>query len=268
VPVLDGSSAVVFGGGSGIGADVARTLAAAGAKVTVTGPDEQPLRAVAAETGGDWAVVDVTVEGGVADFFAGLDTVDICVYCCGVGTFAPLLSTDLSTWRRLMAVNVEGALSVVQAAATVMLRAGRSGSIVTITSINAEQPVRGMGAYSASKAALVSLTQVAALELASAGIRVNAVTPGVTATAMLEPVLADSEVRAAFVAHTPAGRIGTPADITGAVLFCCSPESTWVTGQIIHADGGLHLCGSPSGFGPPEMWQRPGLLRMSQEAGG
>jgi NAD(P)-dependent dehydrogenase (short-subunit alcohol dehydrogenase family) len=177
-----------------------------------------------------------------------------------------VLATDLDTWRRLMAVNVEGALSVIQAAAGVMLRGDRPGSIVTITSINAEQPVRGMAAYSASKAALISLTQVAALELAPAGIRVNAVTPGVTETAMLAPVLADPQVRQEFVARTPAGRIGIPADIAQAVVFCCSPESYWVNGQVIHVDGGLHLCGSPSGFGPPEMWQRAGLLRQSEQA--
>jgi 3-oxoacyl-[acyl-carrier protein] reductase len=118
---------------------------------------------------------------------------------------------------------------------------GEGGALVSLTSLNARQPAIGMSAYCAAKAGLSMLTQVAALELGPRGIRVNAVAPGFVHTPLTEGAAAVPGVLDEYVENTALGRAGTPQDIADAVAFLCSPQSSWLTGEILDLNGGAHL---------------------------
>ena len=253
---LEGRTALVSGGGSGIGRGVALRLAAEGAFVVICGRRAAALdqaRAAIAEALGREdrvAVVaaDVTREDdvravakSVADRGRGLD---VLVNCAGMMRFGRLDALDPAGMRAMFDVNAFAPwrLSV---AVLPLLRKHEGGAIVNIASISGIRPFEGSGAYCMSKAALVMLTQVMALELAGEGIRVNAVCPGmVEDTGLGDAVFSAEQVAASyerFRALHPLGRNGTPADVAEAVLFLAGPASSWVTGAILPLDGGRHL---------------------------
>ena len=236
-PAPAGQVAVVIGGASGIGAACARALQEQGAMVVV------------ADLGADADVVcDVTSEPAVTALFDGVvarhGRVDLVVNSAGTSTLATILDHDVTEFRRVLDVCLTGAFLVLKHAGRVL---GEGGSITSLTSLNARQPAGGLAAYCSAKAGLAMLTEVAALELAPRGIRVNAVSPGLVVTPLTAPALDIEGIEADYVANTPLGRSGTPEEVAEAVLFCA--RAAWLTGEVIDLNGGAHLMRYPDLLG-------------------
>jgi len=238
---------VVSGAGTGLGADVAARLARDGVLVGVLDRDGDAARrtAEALQVRGLPLVADVTDEAALVaalDEFArlsGADAPDGAVCNAGVVRFGPLAEVGLDDWRQVVEVNLTGTFLTARSVARRMLDAGRPGSIVTVTSVNGVLPGPGAGAYGATKAAVARLTEQMALEWAHAGIRVNAVAPGLIDAGMSAAVLSDPEVRAARASAVPLGRLGTGVEVADAVAYLLSDESSYVTGTELLVDGGV-----------------------------
>lgn len=245
--LLEGRTAVVTGGGSGIGRATCRRMAEEGARVAVFDLNGEAADAVATEVGGIGYAVDVgdvsAVRDAVDDATAQLGGLSIIYNNAGTSAFNRMHELEPSEWERVLRVNLTGVWAGIRAAAPHML-AGGGGSIVSTASISGTRPAAGEGPYSASKAAVAALTASAALEYGPA-IRVNSVSPGMIRTAMTAPwfqYMPDQEER--FVKGTPVGRVGEPEDVADVVVFLCSDLARFVTGQNIVVDGGLTLHGS------------------------
>lgn len=219
---------VVVGGASGIGAATAELLRAAGDEVLVadlpgTSADEE---------------VDVTDEASVEALFGSVGAFHGVVNCAGTSTLARIVDHDAAEWRRIVDVCLTGAFLVLK-------HAGRhvtdGGSLVTLTSLNARQPGTGLAAYCASKAGIVALTEVAALELAPRRVRVNGVAPGLVVTPLTQPAMDIPGVKEEYVANTPLGRPGLPEEIAAAVRYLLSDDAAWITGETLDINGGAHL---------------------------
>lgn len=231
--------AVVIGGASGIGRAVAQTLAADGCRVTVADRNTAGAQTVAAELGDPHtaATVEVTDEQSVAALFDGR-SVDVVVNTAGFSNVGLIVDMPVEGFREVIDVCLTGAFIVTKYAGR-HLRDG--GVLVSMSSLNARQPAAAMSAYCAAKAGLSMLTQVAALELAPRGIRVNAVAPGFVHTPLTAPAAAIPGVVEEYLENTPLGRAGTPQDVADAVAFLCSPGASWLTGEVIDLNGGAHL---------------------------
>ncbi|OBI57681.1 SDR family NAD(P)-dependent oxidoreductase [Mycobacterium sp. E796] len=224
-------TALVTGGASGIGREVAARLREAGHGAVVwdlSGGD------IACDVS-DPDAVSAAMEQTVRDH--GVPT--RMVTCAGIGASGMLLEQPLAEWERVLAVNLTGTWLTIRAGARAMIDAGVGGSIVAVSSISGTLADRDMGAYCVSKAGVNMLVKVAAAEWGGHGIRVNAVGPGVTRT----PMLAKPEQLPGWVEglseRTAFGRLGEAADVAGAIVGVL--ELPWVTGQVVHADGGLAL---------------------------
>jgi 3-oxoacyl-[acyl-carrier protein] reductase len=251
----------VTGGGSGIGAGVSRELAAGGASVVVLDRNLDAAEAVAEEVGGTARQLDVTDEDAVERVYAELGPIAGAVNCAGFSMLKPIVGSTLEDWHRMTSVHLDGTFLCLRAAASSMLMRGVPGSIVNIVSVNAQFAHRGLGAYSAAKAGIVMLTRVAALELAGAGIRVNAVAPGMVVTGMNRARFDDEDFTRTWTASMPLGRVAYPVDIAKVVAFLVGPDSGWVTGQTIGTDGGVSLRVEPKIFADKQ-WTRPALAQV------
>jgi NAD(P)-dependent dehydrogenase (short-subunit alcohol dehydrogenase family) len=228
---MTASTALVTGGASGIGREVAGQLRDAGHGVVVWDLSDADIACDVSDPDAVSAAMEQTVrEHGVPTRI---------VTCAGIGASGLLLNEQPAQWERVLAVNLTGTWLTIRTAAQAMIDAGVGGSIVAVSSISGTVADRDMGAYCVSKAGVDMLVKVAAVEWGSYGIRVNGVGPGVTRT----PMLADVERLPGWVdglcERTALGRLGEAADVAGAIV--CILELPWVTGQVVHADGGLAL---------------------------
>jgi NAD(P)-dependent dehydrogenase (short-subunit alcohol dehydrogenase family) len=231
-------AAVVVGGASGIGRAVAHALAADGCRVTVADRNADGARAVAAELGDPHtaATVEVTDEASVRALFEQADELDVVVNTAGYSGVGLITDLAVEDFRSVVDVCLTGAFLVIKHAAP-RLRDG--GALVSLSSLNARQPAAAMSAYCAAKAGLSMLTEVAALELAPRGIRVNAVAPGFVHTPLTEPAAQIPGVLDEYLENTPLGRAGTPEEIAEAVVFLS--KAPWLTGEVLDLNGGAHM---------------------------
>ena len=246
---LDGQTAVVTGGAMGIGLGVARRLHEAGANIVVADPD--PRRSVAAEVfeadreGSSLALsVDVSVEAEVSAMVAEVverfGSIEILINNAGIYPQCPVMQMEPSLWRKVIDVNLTGAFLCTQAVAEQMIRQGRGGKIINITSIDALHPSGvGLAHYDASKHGLWGFTKNIALELAADGISVNAIAPGGIHTPGASGM--DEQTISAFEQLIPQGRMGDPDEIARAALFLASGLASYMTGSQIVVDGGRLL---------------------------
>ncbi|MBN2622428.1 MAG: SDR family oxidoreductase [Acidimicrobiales bacterium] len=254
---LAGFSALVTGGGSGIGLSCARRLAADGATVTLAGRSEDRLRAAVeaveavAATGAKVQHVpaDVTDEASVEALVAAATALTgrldgIVSSAGGSETIGPITQIDVEAWRRTVDLNMTGTMLTIKHGARVMARQG-GGSIVAISSIAGAVTHRWFGAYGPAKAGLEMLCAVAADELGASGVRVNTVRPGLTRTDLVEAITAPGPVLDDYLSCTPLGRIGEPDEVATLVRFLIGPEAGWITGQNVGVDGGHSLRRGP-----------------------
>jgi NAD(P)-dependent dehydrogenase (short-subunit alcohol dehydrogenase family) len=239
---LDGKTALVTGGASGIGEATCRTLAGAGASVTIADVDRERAEALSAELPkSSVLILDITNEAAVAGAFAALGGLDILVNNAGIGLVGNVEETELADFERLLKVNVTGMFLVTRAAMPKLLES--KGSIVNIGSVAGLVGVKRRFAYCATKGAVVALTRQMAVDYAGQ-LRVNCVCPGTVETPFVEGYLdkfhrhEKEKVRAELHARQPVGRMGRPQEIANLVLYLCSAEAEFVTGSAMTIDGG------------------------------
>ena len=243
--------AVVTGGASGIGLGVARGFLADGHDVALLDRDGAGAESAAADmqaAGVRVLAVEVdvadrqSVEAAFARVRAELGPVSILVTSAGIESFDPLLEITAEKWDRIIAVNLTGTFSCVQAAVPDMLAAGW-GRIVTISSSSAQSGAPNMAHYAASKGGVIALTKALAVDLARSGITVNTIPPSLVDTPMARAAEAAGDFPGVDVVGpmVPLGRAGTPADIAAACSFLCSESGSYITGQIIGVNGGMYI---------------------------
>jgi NAD(P)-dependent dehydrogenase (short-subunit alcohol dehydrogenase family) len=247
---LAGMRALIVGGGSGIGLASARLLAADGAHVTLAGRTLSKLETAADGLRGELPDADVGIT--VCDVLIGDDVrraVDVCasghgldiaVTVPGGGPYSPVLGYGDDDFDAAIRANVRPQFLVTKYAGSAMVRSG-GGSIVAISSTVAVFPMPFDAGYAAGKTAVDMLVRIAADELGGAGVRVNAVRPGLTATDTTVGLVGNDALRERFLEQQPIKRVGRADDIAQAVRYFAGPESSWVTGQCLTVDGGHTL---------------------------
>ncbi len=238
--------AVVTGAGRGIGHAIAVRLAQEGARVASVSRTEANAQKTADEINSIRAdaakayAVDVadaaSVQKAAAQIFEDFGRVDILVNNAGVTRDGLSMRMSLDDWDTVVNTNLKGAFVFTQAVMRPMIKQ-RSGRIINISSIAGLTGNAGQANYSASKAGLIGLTKTLARELASRGITVNAVAPGLIETDMT--TVLSEEIRQAILQKVPLGKLGEPDDIAGAVAYLASPEAKYITGQVLTVDGGM-----------------------------
>ena len=253
---LSGRSAIVTGGGTGIGAACATRLAADGMDVTICGRTESKLSGVVDRITSSGApgkvraqVTDVTVEEDVAalvaghvEAFGGLN--GFIANAGGGGGMGPYHLQDTAEFTRVLHLNVLGTMLSIKYSATHMVAAG-GGSFVGMSSIAGHLPHPWFGAYCVGKAGIEEMIRNAANEYGEVKVRFNAVRPGFISTEIMEGVPRDSEVYESYIVNTPMQDVGEPEDIADLCRFLLSDESRWITGNCINVDGGHSLRAGP-----------------------
>jgi NAD(P)-dependent dehydrogenase (short-subunit alcohol dehydrogenase family) len=248
----EGSVAVVTGAASGIGAAIARRFLAEGGRVAGGDIDEAGLDSLAAELGDGFVGVrcDVTVEDDVAALVAAAAELggglQAAFNVAGASRPAPIVEMTEEDWDFTVDLCLKGVfLSMKHEGRQMIAGGGGGGAIVNVASLNSRVPMFFGAAYSAAKAGVVMLGQNGALELAEHGIRVTTISPGLTATPLVDPMTSIPEVHAAFMERIPLKRPATPEDIAGTALFLASADAAYVTGVNVVVDGGWELSGYP-----------------------
>jgi NAD(P)-dependent dehydrogenase (short-subunit alcohol dehydrogenase family) len=245
---LAGKVALVTGGNAGIGEAIAKVFAREGAAVLITGRRKEELdrvvREIVQQKGQAAAVAgSVTDEtharAAVAQAVRQFGALDILINNAGVGEFGRRIhELDDDTWARVLDVNLTGVVRMTRAAVVEMLKR-RRGSIVNISSIASVVGIPQLPAYAASKGGLDALTRSIAIDYASDGIRCNVVNPGLIATPMAAPLMANPEQLDPILSRYPLRRPGTPEEVANMVLYLASDEAAWVTGGTYMVDGGM-----------------------------
>ena len=243
---IDGQVALITGATGGIGADLAHAFAAAGARVGVAGRRGDRLDAVAGAiraADGDAVAIELdltdrdSIEAGVSGLVEAFGRIDILVNNAGLGTNHDAIDATETEWDELFAVNVRGLFFASQSAARHMLAQG-SGRIINMASQAGIVGIRRHAAYSASKAAVIGLTRVLALEWSAGGVTVNSVAPTWVYTPGTADRLDDPVFLASVLERIPVGRVASTGDVAAAVLYLASPAAAMVTGTVPTVDGG------------------------------
>ncbi|UGS39074.1 SDR family NAD(P)-dependent oxidoreductase [Capillimicrobium parvum] len=255
-------TALITGGGTGIGAAVARRMAADGFSVCVAGRRPEPLEALAAEVGGRAVVADVADPAGPAAAVAGaverFGRLDALVCCAGTGAGGTVAEQTLERWERVLATNLTGVFLTCRAALPHLVEA--RGAIVTVASLAGLRAAPASAAYGASKAGAIMLTQCIAVDHGPQGVRANCVCPGWIRTEMADRAMdelgglrgtgRDGAYELA-TAPVPARRPGEPDEVAGLVAWLAGPQSTYVNGAVVTVDGGSAVVDAASlAFGP------------------
>jgi 2-keto-3-deoxy-L-fuconate dehydrogenase len=240
---LDGRTALVTGGASGIGEATCRALTAAGATVAIADIDRPRAEALSQELPGSSVVVmDIADEQAVNSVCAGIGQLDILVNNAGIGLVGGIEETAAADFRRLYQVNVEGTYLVTKALLPRILES--SGSIVNVASVAGQVGIKRRFAYCTTKGAVIAMTRQLAVDYAGR-IRINCVCPGTVGTPFVEAYLEKfhkhekDKIRGELAARQPIGRIGRPDEIAHLILYVCSSEAAFVTGSALTIDGGL-----------------------------
>jgi 2-hydroxycyclohexanecarboxyl-CoA dehydrogenase len=230
---LKGKKAIVTGGAAGIGAAIVERLRGEGAEALILDLKGNPP-------------VDITDYDAVKRAVEAAGAVDILVNNAGWDMFRPFLKTDPAFWRKIISLNLVGAMNLLHCVLPGMAARGR-GKVVTIASDAGRVGSSGEAPYSACKAGLIALTKTLAREMASKNVQLNVVCPGLTETRMLEEFMQGAgdpeKLREAYRRAIPMGRLGRPDDIPGAVLFFASEDADFITGQVLSVSGGLTMHG-------------------------
>ncbi len=240
---------VITGGSSGIGRAVALRMAGPGTVICYnyhrSGDSRAKETAKLVEKAGSpaWcARADVSSQSDVKEFFSKIvkeyGRIDVLVNNAGIAIDGLIVRLKESDWDRVLSINLKGAFNCMQAVSKIMMKQ-RSGSIINMASVVGVMGNAGQASYSASKAGLIGLTKTAARELAARGITVNAVAPGFIDTAMTEGL--PEKAREAMLAQIPLGRTGQPEEVAEAVAFLASRKAAYITGQVIHVNGGMYM---------------------------
>jgi 3-oxoacyl-[acyl-carrier protein] reductase len=241
---LNGKAALVTGASGGIGADIARTLHAAGAQVGLSGTREAPLEALAAELGerayvlpcnlGDAAAVAALPKAATA----AMGSLDILVNNAGITRDNLFMRMSDDEWQQVVDVNLTSNFRLSKAVLRGMMKA-RWGRIISIGSVVGSTGNPGQGNYAAAKAGIIGMSKALAYEVASRGVTVNVVSPGFIATAMTEKL--NDDQKQAILSQVPSARMGTPAEVAAAVLYLASAEAGYITGTTLHINGGMAM---------------------------
>jgi NAD(P)-dependent dehydrogenase (short-subunit alcohol dehydrogenase family) len=242
---FQGRTVLVTGAGSGIGRATAQRLAADGARVVGVDLNAEALAATFDDLAGDHCTMTVDLTGpGSCDAAVaaavehGRGRLGVLVNAAGILRRHPLLDHPLEAWQRTLDVNLKAPFQLSRAALAVMGAAG-AGAIVNVCSYESQRPLPGHVAYTASKGALWMLTRATAYEVARFGVRVNAVAPGVTETAMNADLRSDPAAAAAVLARHPLGRFARAGEVAAAIAWLASDDASFVTGALLAVDGGL-----------------------------
>ncbi len=241
--------ALVTGGAGGIGSAICRALAEAGHRVVVADLSTAAAEGVAKELGGIGVELDVTrpesVQSAVATIGDSLGPVDVCVNCAGWDELRPFLETDDAFSRKVLEINLSGAIRVTRAVLGGMVER-RWGRLVNVASDAGRVGSSLESVYSAAKGGLIAFTKTIAREVARSGVTANAICPGPTETPLLSKIIEANEdadrVIAAMTRAVPMRRLGQPEDIAPAVAFLVSDGASFITGQTLSVSGGLTMC--------------------------
>ncbi len=250
---LEGKVAIVTGGSRGIGEAIARAFAAHGAKVVVASRKQEGVDKVAAsirDGGGD--AHGVSFHAGdpaqipklLAATIEKYGKVDVLVNNAATNPhFGPLLTVEASMWQKTFEVNLQGYFELARAVSRHLIDRGAGGSIVNVASVVALAGAPLQGVYAMTKAAVVSMTQTLAVELAPSNIRVNALAPGLVETKFASAIVQNADMVSRVTERTPMRRFAQPSEMAGPALFLASDAASFVTGHTLVADGGLTIAG-------------------------